>query len=60
MAGGIALVGGGVAMIVLSRGDFDVDVPKDAGLRLRGFAFTPPVRIGGETLPASGSLSFQF
>jgi hypothetical protein len=60
LGGGVALVGGGIAMIVIARGDYDVDVPRDAGLRLRGFAFTPPVKIGGETLPASGSLSFQF
>lgn len=60
MGGGIALIGGGIVMTVLSRGDYDVQVPQDAGLSFRGVAFTPPVRVGTETLPASGSLSFTF
>lgn len=60
--GSAAVLGGGILMAVLASGSYDVKVPLDAGLglRLRGFAFTPPVRLGSETLPAAGSLSFAF
>ncbi len=58
--GGVALLGASIAMFVVGRGSYDVDVPKDAALHLRGLAFTPPIRVGTDLLPASASASFSF
>ena len=55
-----ALTAGGIVMIVMGRGDYDLKIPTYGGLTLRNFALTPPVTVGSEHLPATGSLSFTF